>query len=67
MRVAVDLDLCEANGVCESHAPEVFHVNDDDELEIAQGAIDEGLRESLDAAISRCPRGALSLIEGSEG
>lgn len=67
MRIEVDLDLCEANGVCESLAPKVFRVTDEDELEIAQDALNEGLRESVEMAIKRCPRGALTLIEDGEG
>ena len=61
MKILVDLDLCEANGVCESHCPEVFHVTDEDELEIHQDAINHGLMDSLEMAIARCPRQALSL------
>ena len=33
MRVILDRDLCESNGVCEGLAPEVFRINDDDELD----------------------------------
>ena len=61
MKRLVELDLCEANGVCENHSPEVFHVNEEDELEIREDAVDESLRESIEMAISRCPRQALSL------
>ena len=34
MRVAVDRDLCEANGVCAGLAPEVFDLDDEDYLHI---------------------------------
>ncbi len=34
MRVVVDRDLCEANGVCAGLAPEVFDLDDEDYLHI---------------------------------
>ena len=34
MRVAVDRDLCEANGVCTGLAPEIFDLDDEDYLHI---------------------------------
>ncbi|MBV8236128.1 MAG: ferredoxin, partial [Acidimicrobiia bacterium] len=36
MRVVVDRDLCESNGVCEGLVPSVFRINDDDELDILE-------------------------------
>ena len=36
MKIAVDYDLCEANAVCMRKAPEVFRVDDDDNLDINQ-------------------------------
>ncbi len=35
MKVKADYSLCESNGFCERAAPEMFHVNEKDELEIA--------------------------------
>ncbi|MGA9873226.1 MAG: ferredoxin [Rhodococcus sp. (in: high G+C Gram-positive bacteria)] len=57
--VEVDFDLCEANGVCVGLAPEVFDLNDDDELIVSDA---DGLPENRDAieeAIAGCPRAAL--------
>ena len=34
MKVTVDHELCEANGVCAGTAPEVFDLDDEDELHI---------------------------------
>ncbi|MEL6180479.1 MAG: ferredoxin [Myxococcota bacterium] len=64
MKIEVDFDLCEANGVCEDHAPEVFHIDDEDMLHLREEAIHEGLRESIESAVKFCPRGALTLVEG---
>ncbi|MCA1727013.1 MAG: ferredoxin [Actinobacteria bacterium] len=63
MKVIVDRAACEANAVCESIAPEVFRVNDDDELEILEERPGEELREKVAQAIRRCPKLALSIAE----
>ena len=63
MKIVVDLDLCEANAVCVQQAPEVFHVDENDYLEILQESPPEKLREKVEAAVRLCPRQALSLEE----
>ena len=63
MRVIVDRDLCESNGVCEGLAPEVFQINDEDELDILQEHPDESLRAQVQDAVRSCPKQALSIEE----
>jgi ferredoxin len=63
MRVVVDRDLCESNGVCEGLAPEVFQIDDDDTLLILQEHPDESLRAKVQDAVRSCPKQALSLEE----
>ena len=63
MRVVVDLMKCESNGMCMAQAPEVFLVNDDDELVVLQETPGEQLRPKVEAAVKRCPKQALSLLE----
>ena len=54
MRVIVDRDLCESNGVCEGLVPEVFRINDDDELDILQEhPDDQSARAKRDALRER--------------
>ena len=36
MRVVVDYDLCESNAICMAVAPEVFEVDDADNLNLLQ-------------------------------
>jgi ferredoxin len=63
MKIKVDFDLCESNALCESLAPEVFELDDDDFLEVKT---DETTPENIDAvkrAVAACPRAAISLIE----
>ena len=63
MRVVVDYDLCESNAICMAVAPEVFEVDDDDNLNLLQEEPPEDLRPKVEEAVRRCPKQALS-IEG---
>ena len=62
MRVVVDRDLCEANGVCVSTAPEVFQLHDD-MLVILDAAPTGGLQARVEDAVDGCPRAALRLLD----
>ena len=55
--------VCEANGVCERLAPDVFELNDDDELQILQPDPPEGLHDAVRQAVDRCPKLALAIDE----
>ena len=61
MRVVVDWDLCESNAVCMAVAPEVFEVDDDDNLNVLQQEPPEELRAKVEEAVRRCPKQALAL------
>ncbi len=63
MKIRVDYDLCEANAICMEQAPEVFKVDEKDELHILQEEPSEPLRDKVKAAVRLCPRQALSLEE----
>jgi ferredoxin len=63
MRVTVDRDLCEANGVCVGLVPEVFDLDDDDLLHIRADEVPEGLTEGVRRAVRSCPKTALRLAE----
>ena len=63
MRVAVDLDLCQGHGVCESEAPGVFAVANNRQVSILKEHPDEGLRTEDEAAVHYCPTSALRIIE----
>ncbi|HWD96170.1 MAG TPA: ferredoxin [Acidimicrobiales bacterium] len=59
MRVEVNRDLCEANGLCAGQAPSVFEVSDSDELEILREHIDPSEADVVDRAVRVCPKQAL--------
>jgi ferredoxin len=63
MRVVVDMDLCESNGVCEGIVPEVFRIDDDDVLQVLEEHPDESLRARVEDAVRSCPKQAISLHE----
>lgn len=61
MKIKVDFDLCEANGLCEAMAPEVFELDDDDLLQVhAEETTDDNLGE-VQRAAAACPRAAIAL------
>jgi ferredoxin len=61
MRILVDRDLCEGNAVCMKVCPEVFTVDDDDQVRLLVEAPSEDLRAKVETAVRRCPRQALKL------
>lgn len=63
MRVIVDRDSCEANGVCAELVPEVFEVDDEDLLHIGVDEVPGGLADAVRLAVRSCPKAALSLEE----
>lgn len=63
MRVIVDPDLCEANGFCESIAPDIFELGDEEVVQIAEGEVPEGREIDVRAAVEQCPKAALKLRE----
>ena len=65
MKIVVDFDRCESNGVCEDVAPEVFWIDDDEFLQIRTENVNEDHREALQEAVKMCPRAAITLEEGA--
>jgi ferredoxin len=61
MRVIVDADMCEANGFCESLAPDIFELGDEDVVQIADGPVPADREIDVRAAVDQCPRAALRL------
>jgi ferredoxin len=60
VKVIVDYDACEANAVCMGIAPEVFEVDDDDNLWIRKDPVPPELHERVRQAVASCPKAALS-------
>ncbi|RBQ15448.1 ferredoxin [Spongiactinospora rosea] len=63
MKVEVDPMICEANAVCTGLAPEVFELDDDDELRILLPEPPQALADRVRHAVRSCPKAALTLSE----
>ena len=63
LRVRADYDLCEANAMCEALAPDVFEIDDDDNLQIADPTVTDENRSRVEQAVAACPKVALSIVE----
>ncbi|WP_433327191.1 ferredoxin [Spirillospora sp. CA-294931] len=63
MKVSVDPLVCEANGVCVGLAPDVFDLDDEDELTILSPEVPADQRDRVRHAVRSCPKAALSLDE----
>ena len=61
MQIVVDLDLCEANGICMKACPEIFELTDEDLQIVHQDKVTDALSAKITAAVQYCPRGALRL------
>jgi sterol 14alpha-demethylase len=62
-RIAVDRDLCQGHGVCESEAPAVFAVSKKGELTVLDETPPDGQRPAVEQAVRFCPTHALSILE----
>jgi ferredoxin len=58
-RVVVDADECEANAVCVGIAPEMFELDDDEQLHILIEKPDGELADRARTAVDSCPKRAL--------
>jgi ferredoxin len=64
-RLVVDRNRCEGYGMCQQAAPELLHLNDDDEPIIDVDEITPARKPLADAAVRACPVAALSLSGAS--
>jgi ferredoxin len=63
MKVKVDFDLCESNAVCESLAPDVFEIDENDWLVLKTEDVTDQNRAAIERAVASCPRAAISIEE----
>lgn len=62
MKVIVDELRCDAHGLCVDACPEVFALDDtDDVVRLLVDAPDESLRTSLERAALVCPKAAIRI------
>ncbi|RJO78864.1 ferredoxin [Nocardia panacis] len=61
MRVSVDTDQCEANGICVGIAPDVFELDEEDRLHILVADVAAERLAAVEDAVAQCPKAALRL------
>lgn len=62
MKVTVEPDLCEANGLCVAAAPDVFDLIDDDVVDILLPEPPPEIESAVAEAVIACPKQALRLL-----
>ncbi len=60
MKLIVTAD-CEANGLCVGIAPDVFELDDEDQLTVHEERVVPARRAQLEEAARMCPRAAIRL------
>jgi ferredoxin len=63
MKVEADWDACESNGVCAGLVPQVFELDNDDNLNILVDEIPASLVDGVRHAVQSCPKAALRIAE----
>lgn len=61
MKVVVNWSLCDGNGNCAAAAPELFRLDDDDELHVLLETFGDEFRAKALLAVRSCPKNALTL------
>lgn len=63
MKVKVDFDLCESNGLCEAIVPATFELGDDDNLSVLDENVTDENVDDIERAVASCPRSAISILD----
>jgi ferredoxin len=63
VKVVVDPDSCEANAVCVGIIPEVFDLDDDDNLHILRPDVTPDVEDRVRQAVASCPKAALKIVD----
>lgn len=66
VEIQVDRTLCEANAVCVGLAPDVFELDDDEQLVILLPDPPAERVERVQMAVSRCPKNALRITGSTD-
>jgi ferredoxin len=66
MKIVVDYGECEANAVCVGILPEVFEVDDKDNLHVHEDYPSDDKLDKVREAVDSCPKRALALKEVDE-
>lgn len=62
IKIKVDMSQCQRYGQCVFEAPQVFRLNDNDDLEYTAEA-DDSERKNVENALDICPMQAISIVD----
>jgi ferredoxin len=62
-KVTVDLGLCEGYANCINVAPDLFDLNDDDQVVLLRGDVEAADLPRIEDAVQGCPVGALGIVD----
>lgn len=60
MKIEVNYQTCESNGLCVGAAPEVFDLDDDDNLHLLLDTMTPDIADDVREAARQCPRNAIT-------
>ncbi|NQT66786.1 MAG: ferredoxin [Actinobacteria bacterium] len=61
MEVNIDKDLCTGCGLCEETCPDIFKLNEDEDIaEVIKNAYEKSDEECIEEAVESCPTEAIS-------
>jgi ferredoxin len=63
MRIVIDPMLCDGHALCESIAPSVFVIGEDERAHVADVGISDDMVPSIREAAMMCPCRAIALVE----
>ena len=63
MRIAIDPMLCDGHALCESIAPDVFVIGDDERAHVGVVEISDDMVPAIREAAMMCPCRAIALTE----
>lgn len=62
IKIKVDMSQCQRYGQCVFEAPQVFRLNENDDLEYTAEA-DDSERKNVENAVDICPMQAISIVD----
>jgi ferredoxin len=62
VRIIVNRDFCESNGICTGLVPDRLSIGDDDVLLVSPSPLTPDLERAAELAVQACPKSALSLV-----
>jgi ferredoxin len=62
-KIEVDYGLCESNGICMGIIPDVFDLDDDDNLHVLTEEVTPDNEQQVRESVRQCPRQAIAIVE----